>query len=184
MSGAAARLGRAKGKDRAASHGHTQSLAMPVENGSLPIPAAGTSGSPYQYNLAASPNPSQHSSSSPEMETSARFAGGTGLSRRESAKSRFIFGVRVPTGKAGEVFGAPIRVAADRTKLSEDKWIDLPGAGMHEAERRREACKVLPAGTALSFPFVSANLTLALLISMLLFPSFASDQSPYAVSTT
>jgi hypothetical protein len=53
--------------------------------------------------------------------------------------------VRVAVGRAGEVFGAPIRVAADRTKLEEGKLLDLPGADMEEAERRREACKVLPA---------------------------------------
>ena len=126
--GAAARLGRnGKGRDRAA-------LAYDSSSSAGNSPRVG----------GASPN---LSNSSPEGEQQSRFNNSAIVARRPSISSKLILGVRVPSNRAGEVFGAPIRVAADRTKLAEKRVIDIPGAVQEETERRREASKVMPAST-------------------------------------
>lgn len=81
-------------------------------------------------------------------------------------KMKNVLGVQIPLGRAGEVFGAPLNVAADRTRL-----IGLDGTGDDESEkmreeavlkgigeldeeglnRRKEACMFLPASES-AFP--------------------------------
>ena len=94
-------------------------------------PSASSTGSSIPARL--SPNP-QHSASFKS------------IGRRPSLSSTVILGVRVPTNRAGEVFGAPLRVAADRTKLESIE--DPPtrySVSQAALQRRKEACRYLPA---------------------------------------
>lgn len=80
---------------------------------------------------------------SPNPQHSASFRN---LGRRPSVSSVVILGVSIPANRAGEVFGAPLQVAADRTCLKQAG--DLPeqyAVSQAALSRRREACKYLPA---------------------------------------